>query len=416
MKKILTFILALGLLSTANVASAFATDSGGDAVPISEDMPATETETSEDFWQFGSNALATGDNLNDSSTVDGLFFNFGNQINLRSTSEYNFVAGNIINYDAKSLKDAFIAGNLIKLGEQAKIGRDLYMAGNQVTIQTDLPGNLSVAAASLNLENITIEGDVNLSVGTINFGENTRIKGTLTYNDDAKLNGFNANNYAAVSTYTPETNEPTAAEIWLNKFIGMVSFFILIALIFWLLPSSKKQLYSNNATQNLAKYFVLGIGFLIIAPVIALILLASVFAAPAALVILAVYIIVMYLSQAFTGAFLGYLIVERLMRSKLPVLLEALIGIVLYGCLCLVPGLSILVTAIGTILGVGLIIGCFRGTADDKAELKDNSTTKTKSIENPFRGQKEKSSKTVKTTTTKTRKTTTKKKPTNKTK
>ena len=82
--------------------------------------------------QFGKNHLYAGETLQETPTIDGLGFFFGNRLELGGKSEYDFVAGNIVTFDGETEKDVFAAGYYLIIREQAKIGRDAFLAANSI--------------------------------------------------------------------------------------------------------------------------------------------------------------------------------------------------------------------------------------------------------------------------------------------
>ena len=129
-----------------------------------------------------------GDSFNSTkgSEINGMAFFFGNNASVNGSSEYLFLAGNNISFNGTVLNDAFIAGNVIEIGADAKLKRDVYIAGDTVTINSNVERNLKIGADTVTINGI-INGDVYLAADTINIENNTTINGTLTYNEDAKI-------------------------------------------------------------------------------------------------------------------------------------------------------------------------------------------------------------------------------------
>ena len=98
--------------------------------------------------------------------------------------------------------------------------------------------------------------------------------------------------------------------------------------------------------------------------------LLSFFAVSTGIFLIGVYCLIFYLAKAFAGAWLGHAIVEKLCHCTLPMLLEALIGILVITCASMIPGFGLLVTTLTLILGAGLIIACLRPGEKQSAEDK----------------------------------------------
>lgn len=175
-------LLALGGVGATGTALATGEDAGGT-------FTVAETDDTVEL-RFGSNWLLVGNGIISNKSAAGLLLSAGNDLKLNTKSEYGFATGNFIQYDATTTKDLFVAGNIITVGNEAKIGRDTFIAGNNVRVEADLPGNLSVTANKLILNNNKVDGDVNLSVNELVIEEQTVITGKLIVNTDAHIDGI----------------------------------------------------------------------------------------------------------------------------------------------------------------------------------------------------------------------------------
>lgn len=352
-KLIIGTLLAV-LLSVGGVSTTFATD--GDTTNADTLQRTTLHEEADLPLWVGSNLLLLGNNINNHTTVNGLLFAAGNTLQLDTQSEYAFVAGNTISYTAQNNKDLFAAGNVITLQDSATIGRDTFLAGNTVTINTDLPGDLSVACAQLVLNNVTIAGDVNLSINELVITGDTQIAGKLTINTDAKISGEENLSYADVERYEIARYEVTTTTIILDKIISLVSLFIAFTIVMAIFPSVKQRVDTELSDGQLAKNLLVGAAALLLMPVTIIALLMTFVGAPAALILLAAFLVLIYLAQGFTGLWLGKLIIEKLAHNKINDFIEMLIGITLLALLTMIPFIGIYVTIFSVVLGLGLAL------------------------------------------------------------
>lgn len=321
------------------------------------------------FW-FGKNLLYAGNNVSVKNISRGLLFAAGNNLQMSSESEYAFVAGNSISFSAATEKDLFTAGNTIAITKDAKIGRDIFAGAYSFALEADVPGDVSVAASRVVLKDTTIKGNVNLDAETITFQGEVKIDGTLSYNDDASVSGLTNVKYGKLETYTPTSRTTTAGEIWLTKMMSVIGLFFTIAIIFLVFPRAKKSIAREATVQRFGVDLMLGIGFVVIVPLLSMLFLLSFFAVSTGIFLIGVYCLIFYLAKAFAGAWLGHVIVEKLCHCTLPMLLEALIGILVITCASMIPGFGLLVTTLTLILGAGLIIACLRPGEKQSAEDK----------------------------------------------
>lgn len=340
------------------------------------------------FW-FGKNLLFAGNNATARQISRGLLFAAGNNLRLETQSEYAFAAGNNLTLtSAATEKDLFVAGNTVSILDKVKIGRDLFAAGNTFLLQADVPGDVSVGANKVVLDNVTIKGNVNLDAEYITFQSQVKIIGTLSYNDDASLSGLTNVEYGKLETYTPTSHTTTAGEIWLAKMMSVIGLFFTITIILLVFPRTKTRLAREADVQRFGVDLMIGLVFVIAVPLLSLLFLMSFFAASTGIFLIGVYLLIFYLAKAFAGAWLGHVIVEKLCRGSLPMILEALIGILIITCVAMIPGLGFMVSVLALVLGSGLIIACLRSgsqkSSDDKrvyyaaadADIADSSSTK----------------------------------------
>ncbi len=356
MKKfIITIAAAIGLIGLGQSAQpVFAAEESN---PIESTFAITENETNDlASIKFGRNLLVAGNNVIDESTVKGLLFSFGNQLSLGTRSDYTFVAGNIIDFTGETERDLFIAGNAITLSESSKIGRDTFIAGNTVSVNADLSGDFSAAAAKVVFNNIKIDGNVNLDVAEVAFTGKVEIAGSLILNSDAVVSGLGNAKYASLEKYENLEYEPTATEVLVGKILSILGLFITMVIILALFARTDEKIDHEMSALQFGKDLVVGFCALVFIPIISIFLLISIIAAPAGIVLLVTYLIMLYLAQGFTGLWIGKLIIKKLLRSKGNRFLEALLGIIILVFAGMIPGFGWTISFTAEVLGLGLIL------------------------------------------------------------
>lgn len=337
--------------------------------------------------KFGQSLLYAGNDAVNSASTDGLLFSFGNRMEVRGTGEYNIAAANILEIGGVTEKDLFAAGNLVHLTKDAEIGRDVYLAGNDINIESSLRGNLAATANKVTFAGVAIGGDVNLDAGQIIFGQDVSILGTLVYNEDAQVSGLDGASIAHVQTYAAAEATVSAGELWLSQAIEAIGTFVVALILIIVFPRLKDRIAAESNVQRFGMNFLNGLGFLVLVPILSILLMISILGMKAGLLLLAAWFVVVCTTGVFTGMWLGHLIVEKLFRNHAPFVLEAAIGILLLGCLALIPGVDEIVSFFSAIFGAGLMIGCVRQPKAKEVELTKESV---KPLENPFRGQNKK--------------------------
>lgn len=326
------------------------------------------------FW-FGSNLFAFGNLLGLDDTTDaGLLLAAGSELNLGATSNYGFVAGVAVNYTGTTNHDLFILASNIELDSVARIGGDVYAASNVMTVTADLSGDLSVAAAELTLRDVTIAGNVNLSVDRLNFEGEVKIDGTLSYNDTAVVTG----NYDAAAISTYEVVEPSPATVIAatvySKLLSIAGLYIVTIVFLAFCPSLYQQLIAKSTTSRFGANLTVGLVSLVVVPLISLFAFCTIAAAPLAVIAMVAYAILVYLAQGITGTWLGHLITAQLFKRPTNRFVEALVGIVILGLVSLIPFLGWVTGFLALLFGLGFIVSA--GFLPHFRSLKSISSTK----------------------------------------
>ncbi len=321
-----------------------------------EENPTEDLES----LMFGRNLLLAGNVFNSDASAQGLLFSAGNVMTLQTDSEYAFYAGNSLDISSKVEKDLFVAGNTITIDDSAKIGRDVFAAGNVVTLNSDIPGDVSIGANKVIINGIRIGGNLNLDVESVVIEGKAHVDGKMIINSDANIHGIDKITYTELEKYENIDIEITAADIMVSVIIGIVALFIAFVIVLAIFPGINQKVTRELTSLQFGKDLVIGICTLIFVPVIALFLFISVIGAAAGVVLLLAYVLMLILSQCFTGFWLGKLIMEKCFHSQMNPFLEALIGIILIRVFGIVPFFGGYITLIGVVLGLGLIMQCLR--------------------------------------------------------
>ncbi len=320
---------------------------------------AIANETVEQVGEYESVRFIAGNNVTNKAYVDGLSFVAGNNVNAEGKVSYGFYAGNMITISETVEKDAFIAGNVITIEKEANIGRDLYVAGSNIKIKSDIRGDLRAGAETIYLENVTIEGDAYLEAENIVFDENTKINGTLRYPEDITIKGLvesNMGNIERTSAIKIEAeakiNFATRLMALLTSIIGGI---ILLIVLFFIAPFirtklDKEKLDANNIFANLGKGFLV----LIVTPVVLVMSLFTVVLIPMALIFLAIYIISIYTSALVASYVIGKQILKDCFKSNNQYL-SIILGVVLTRVICLIPVFGGLIAFLLMLYGLGII-------------------------------------------------------------
>lgn len=321
-----------------------------------------ESERSVTF-KAGHSLILTGNNLvSEVNNKSGFLLAAGNNLSLRTAAEYGFLFGNTINFAGETIHDLYIAGNSVTLTHDAKIGRDVFAAANVLNINTDIAGDLAVTADTVVLKDVKIAGNLNLDVAHLEIIGKVEVAGTFVYNDDADVSGLENIKYGSVEAYHVEEISQSAimaARIY-SKIMSLAALFLVMALICALYPRLHEKLETESTVNRFGVNLAIGLGILLAVPIVAIFAFFTFVAAPLGIIALALYLIMIYLAQGFTGAWLGHVIIEKLCKGKGNIFLETLLGIFILNVCSLIPYLGVLTGFVSMLLGLGLIFNCIK--------------------------------------------------------
>lgn len=310
---------------------------------------------------YDSSTFFAGNNVYDNTNVNGISFVAGNSVNLSGNYNYGFVAGNIIDIKGSYQNDLFVAGNFVST-DYFRVTKDAYMIGSTISLRGLIERNAYLTADTITLENVKINGNLEVFASTLELGDNVVINGTLKYNDDCKVGDLNKASITSVMTYKSEEsfNEKDNTLVMFQDFLLSLVGLILIGYILYALcPSVYEKLKGKTKEYNFTeglKDTAFGLLTLIGYPIIMLILLFTLICIPVSVIGLILYGIAIYLTTLVIGYLLGNLLLEKALGKTVNGYISILVGVLIIKVLKLVPFVGGLVSFIVLCLGLGLII------------------------------------------------------------
>ncbi len=293
---ILLLIVMIGMVIVPVCAKPMSNFQAGENVKVNESIDST--------------SFIAGNNVEVESDIDGASFIAGNNIKLSSTQDILFAAGNIINIETVTAKDAFLAGSIINI-QQSNI-RDLYAAGETIRIDSNISRNVYAGGESI-IINSKIDGDVNLAAEKIEIGKDAVINGTLKYEEGATINIIDGSKIEKTEVVPNKTVsiQINPVDIFMEK---VISFITILVTGLILLVINKKVLKKIDKMKNdfstIAKTVGMGFLFLIVTPIAAIIVLCTLVGIPLSIITLLLYGILIYLSVIPTAYYLGKVLLK----------------------------------------------------------------------------------------------------------
>lgn len=345
MKKIVAVVLSLLFALTPATALA---KGGNERFYVGYDLESSE--------EFNSSAFFLGSKVDNSSTIHGAYFALGDELKNSGKYNYSFNAANKIIVQGNYAKDFFAVGNSVSILKEAVIGSDVYVATNTLSINSNIPGSVFATASRITLEDVTIGGDLVIAASEIELKGDVTISGKFVYNEDINILG--ADNVSAGTT------EPYRPITWGYRFgdgsriivaILSLTASIVIAIVFILIAKKFFKELKNYSAQATAKSMLInlgiGLGALILVPLVSVLLFITLVGIPAGLLLLAVFAIALILSSIVSAAFIGGKIMP-----KQGTILSTTIVLILFTLIDLIPVFGRLFGMIVAVFGFGIIV------------------------------------------------------------
>ena len=305
---------------------------------------------------IGKTTFAAGNNVDVSSSIDGATFVAGQNLTLSSSQDYLFAAGNSVNLEGVTTKDAFVAGTTINI--QTSAIRDLYAVGQNIRIDSEISRNAYLAGNTV-IINSRIKGDVYVDSATIKIGKDAEIIGTLKYDKDANLKiekGANVHRKKSHKSADIEV-EITPMTRLVNTVTGtLYSYVALLVIGFILLATSKtfkKIEKEENSLGYILKSSLIGFIALCMIPITAILVMITMIGIPIGIIALIIYFVLIYLSALGTSYYIGKWVLGKSIKNNYLLLTISLLA---YYVVRLIPFIGGLISFITLIFGLGLFL------------------------------------------------------------
>lgn len=299
----------------------------GDLFTAAESVETTGTTTN-DFFAAGANLdieglvqddmRIAGSQLEISNTVEGETIVFGSNITLTN--------------DFTTKDDLMAVGSMVDIN--GKIDRDVRIYAQDVQLGGDIGGNVDIYTQSLNIkEDTNIAGDLNYSSASeIQIPEGAQVQGNIEFSKSE----FQEDNLSAL--FSQNVFKRIADSVNYSWLFAILVNLITSLILFALFKKNIKRM-SAVATNKFGRESLRGLAIGIAAPIVIVILFATVLGAWLGVMIAAVYALFMILAKFGAGMVLGTLVGKVYTKKKRFKLTwnTLAIGVVLLALLQLVP-------------------------------------------------------------------------------
>lgn len=290
--------------------------------------------------------------------INGMIFAAGMKVRATGKQQSIAAAGETVVLDSVTHQEAYLAGRNVELTNSASV-RDLFVAGEAVTIRGIVRGDIYAGAGKVIVENATILGDANFSASEVEFKGENMVHGTLRYDSTTKLIGLDEKKVGGIATRTTPNYNTDALFLIFSYAAKVCSMIACIAIfVVFLARISETQLKRFMDNKSAVKDAGIGLVALIIIPSLILLLMSFDFLALINVVLVLTFIIACIASIGVASARLGKFVDKKILKAKDSNIYQiAMLGAVTFSLVWIVPIIGSTIGLILLISGFGYIIG-----------------------------------------------------------
>lgn len=348
-----------------------------------------------DVEVLASTVVRTGESISikDDEKVDGPFYTLAGTLSIAGEVTGDIVAGaGTINLNAPAQQDLLLLGGTVSLN--APITEDVRIVAGDVTISESVGGSIFVIGGRLKIlstasvtgdvlflggeavlegkiggqvlgiaETVRIDGEVlggvDMDVAYLTIGDKAVIKNNIIYTSDNEITrSVNAVVEGEITRSDVLVENPT------NNYREMAMAFLVSLFVSLSLYAVARRLISRilmSVTENVLRDAMLGLGVLLLVPVVIMILMVSVLGLFLGLIGLTLFLLMLVLAIPLLNMALGLLIAHTFTNHKELNILFITIGALLVQALWLIPVVGVLVLSVAYLATVGaLLLGLYR--------------------------------------------------------
>lgn len=372
MRKLVVLILVLfAVVSLPSISAAAKTSQAAETVYLLD----TEENFEGNLWQAASDLTINGKVVGDvfvagnkvtiDGEISGSVFAAGQEIIIGGQAKISgnlYLAASTISFDGKVENNLYAFGSTIDSSNESNVLKDFYAFANVLSLNGKIGRDLRGSTRSAVLK-AAIGRDIQFyNIGELNLEKGTTIGGSLTYRSerDAQIaDGVTiAQKTEKQKPITAKKEKENAVLNWLAKAIYGLFAFLAVTLLIIIAFPNKTKMISESIAQKFGMNLLAGLVILIVVPIISLILFFTLIGIPAALILLVVYGIILYVGKLFVGVIAGRYLIDRFFpkwNEKTRLIIGTLKGAGIIYVLTLIPVLGGIIGFLSTLLAFGAI-------------------------------------------------------------
>lgn len=300
--------------------------------------------------------IVAGDRIVVAAPVEGYVAAAGAELAISGAIENDlWAAGRSVAVSSQVEDSARVAGRSVMIQEQSRIGRDAWLAGNRVEVRGPVTGDLRIGAAEAVLA-AEIGGSVHARTGSLKVLPDTVIRGDLiTYGAKPDV-APGAQVLGRVQHHAPEVDERGSVTSWLAQWL--LAFLALLVLgVTTTAAAPRGSVHVADEIRRRAGWSLLvGVIALLVIPLWAALLTATIVGIPLALVAFALYGAALLSSGVFVSLRIGGWIMQRADRPGASCYARLAAGALLLSLLAVLPWIGWLVWLLTLAVGLGALL------------------------------------------------------------
>jgi len=312
-------------------------------------------------------AYIGGGKIRVDGTVNGDLLVTGGDVNISGTVSQDIrVVGGQVTFSGKVGGNLTVAGGNIVIADSAEVDGNLVIGAGNAEIAGTVAGDVTAGVGNLVISG-KIGGDVTAGASRLNLTSKSQIGGNLTYWSDTEARIDNTDSVAGNIDYnkTPGVAKRRIERVKVPalkvQYAGKIYSFVTSLLVgLLLLHFYPKYIQKTTTTLRKRPLTALGVGFLALffTPLVIFFVLITIIGIPLSLILLAAYLVYVYLAKIYFAFWLGTIVAEKT-KQKLQTGWIMVFGLLLYYILTLIPVVHGLTVFFAILFGLGAsIITC----------------------------------------------------------
>jgi len=271
------------------------------------------------------------------------------------------VAGGEVTVSGSIAGDLVVAGGTVKVLPGALIQGDMLVVGGQIMLNGVVNGDVKMLGGELSLGG-TIRGNLDAELDSLRLGDNAVVGGSIKYtspnemkiSDTAVIGG----EVEYISVQVNRELRSYIAEVIIGVYLMQFLIAVVGALLLALLFNKGVTAVVQTGMKNFWMSLLMGLGVLVLMPIVGVLLLITVFGMPLGFVVLFLYVIWLIIAGILGGIVFGSWLFKVLGKGKKYLVdwKRVVVGVFLLTLLGAVPLIGWLLSAAFFLVALGALV------------------------------------------------------------